>query len=415
MTTSSAQLPWWKEPTKDHWIAFVAAWFGWVLDAFDFTVFILVMPKIREEFTVSSTYATLSIALTLLLRLVGGMVAGWAADRWGRRLPLLISIVWFAACDFAIAFAGSFETVLILRTLFGFGMGAEWTAGATLAMEQWPKRSRGIASGVLQGSWAVGYFLAAIAAAYVVPLYGWRGLFITAALPALLIFPLMWFVKEPPHIQAAAADKTLDTSFGALLKTPGVMSRLVWGSAAMAAGLACYYGLIGNYPDLLKSFGHDISGISFHVALFNVGMMVGAIACGFIAMKRGVAPAILIPTLAMAVCVPLYVGASPALLAVGAFLGGLFGAGYSGTTPLLLTSLFPDHLRAKAVGIVYHVGAVPAAFVPMSIAAMHEKGGLSWGTAISIVVALSVLGLAALVALGPAEVKAKPSPDAVAH
>ncbi|MGV3624556.1 MAG: MFS transporter [Archangium sp.] len=415
MTTAAAPLqPWWKEPTKDHWIAFAAAWFGWVLDAFDFTVFILVMPKIKEEFTVSSTYATLSIALTLLLRLVGGMVAGWAADRWGRRLPLLISIVWFAACDFAIAFAGNFETILILRTLFGFGMGAEWTAGATLAMEQWPARSRGIASGVLQGSWAVGYFLAAIAAAYVVPVYGWRGLFITAALPALLIFPLMWFVKEPPHIKSAA-HANVDTSFGALVRTPGVMSRLVWGSAAMAAGLAAYYGLIGNYPDLLKGFGQDIGGISFHVALFNVGMMIGAIGCGFIAMKRGVAPAILIPTIAMAICVPLYVGVPASLLAIGAFLGGLFGAGYSGTTPLLLTSLFPAHLRAKAVGIVYHVGAVPAAFVPMAIAAMHEKGGLSWGTSIGIVVAVSVLGLAALVAFGPAVVKAKPSPDAVAH
>lgn len=415
LATPPALGPWWKEPTKDHWLAFAAAWFGWVLDAFDFTVFILVMGQIKSEFNVSSTYATLSIALTLLLRLIGGMVAGWAADRWGRRLPLLISIVWFAVCDASIAFAHSFETILILRTLFGFGMGAEWTAGATLAMEQWPARSRGIASGVLQGSWAVGYFLAAIAAAYVVPVWGWRGLFLVAAAPAVLIFPLMFFVKEPPHIAKQAADTKLDTSFMAIVRTPGVMSRIVWGSAAMAAGLAAYYGLIGNYPQLLTGFGNDIKGIAFHTALFNVGMMVGAVACGFIAMKRGVAPAILIPTLAMAVCVPLYVGASPELLAVGAFLGGLFGAGYSGTTPLLLTSLFPDHLRAKAVGIVYHVGAVPAAFVPMLIAAMHEKGGIGMGTSIGVVVAVSVLGLAGLVALGPAEVKARPSADAVAH
>ncbi len=409
MTTQA----WWREPTKDQWTAFTAAWFGWVLDAFDFTVFLLVMPDIMKEFGVSATTTSLSIALTLLLRLAGGMAAGWAADRWGRRLPLLISIVWFAVCDGAIAFAPSFTVVLVLRTLFGFGMGAEWTAGATLAMESWPARSRGIASGILQGSWAVGYLLAAIAAAYVVPIWGWRGLFITAALPALLIFPLMWFVKEPPHIKAAAS--THDTSFMAIFRTPGVLGRILWGSAAMAAGLAAYYGLTGLYSTLLKGQGQDIAGVSFHVALFNVGMMIGAIGCGYIAMRRGVAPAILIPTLAMAVCVPLYVGAVPGLLALGAFLGGLFGAGYSGTTPLLLTSLFPDHLRAKAVGIVYHLGAVPAAFVPMSIAAMSEKAGLSLGLSISLVVVASVLGLAALVALGPAEVRAKPPSDAVAH
>jgi SHS family lactate transporter-like MFS transporter len=143
--------------------------------------------------------------------------------------------------------------------------------------------------------------------------------------------------------------------------------------------------------------------------------MVGAISCGALAMKKGVAPAILIPTLAMALCVPLYVGAVPGALAVGAFLGGLFGAGYSGTTPLLLTSLFPEHLRAKGVGLVYHLGAVPAAFVPMTIAALSEKAGLALGTSIGLVVTLSVLGLAALVIFGPDEVRAKPPADAVIH
>lgn len=404
--------PWWKEPTRDQWTAFTAAWFGWVLDAFDFTVFLLVMPDIMKEFGVTATATTLSIALTLLLRLAGGMAAGWAADRWSRKLPLLISIIWFAVCDGAIAFAPSFAVVLVLRTLFGFGMGAEWTAGATLAMENWPPRSRGLASGVLQGSWAIGYLLAALAAAYVVPRWGWRGLFIAAAIPALLSFPLMWFVKEPPR--PAKTAKT-ESSFLALIRTPGVLRRVLWGSGAMALGFGAYYGLTGLYSTLLKGFGQDMAGISFHVALFNVGMMVGAISCGAVAMKKGVAPAILIPTLAMALCVPLYVGAVPGALALGAFLGGLFGAGYSGTTPLLLTSLFPEHLRAKGVGLVYHLGAVPAAFVPMTIAALSEKAGLPLGTAIGLVVVVSVLGLAALVAFGPDEVRAKPAPDATVH
>jgi SHS family lactate transporter-like MFS transporter len=410
---NSSSLPWWKEPTRDQWTAFGAAWFGWVLDAFDFTVFLLVMPDIMKEFGVTATSTTLSIALTLLLRLAGGMAAGWAADRWGRRLPLLISIVWFAVCDGAIAFAPSFTVILVLRTLFGFGMGAEWTAGATLAMESWPARSRGIASGILQGSWAVGYLLAALAAAWVVPHFGWRGLFITAAIPALLIFPMMFFVKEPPHAPKPADAPS--SSFLALIDTPGVLKRILWGSAGMAFGFGAYYGLTGLYSTLLKGFGHDMAGVSFHVALFNVGMMIGAIGCGWLAMKRGVGIAILIPTISMAFCVPFYVGWVPGMLGLGAFLGGLFGAGYSGTTPLMLTSLFPEHLRAKSVGIVYHLGAVPAAFVPMAIAALSEKAGLSLALAISLVVIFSVLGLAVLVALGPEEVRARPAPEAAAH
>src|SRR5262249_52432671 len=137
-----------------------------------------------------------SIALTLLARLAGGVLAGAAADRWGRKLPLMLSILWFAACDGAIALAPSFGWVLALRTLFGFGMGAEWASGTALAMESWPARSRGIASGILQGSWAIGYLCAAGASGFVLPHFGWRGLFVLAAIPALLVLPIRAWVPE---------------------------------------------------------------------------------------------------------------------------------------------------------------------------------------------------------------------------
>jgi len=128
---------WWREPTRGQWMAFSAAWLGWVLDAFDFTIYLLVLPLIAEEFDVSLTATAGSITLTLLLRLLGGYAAGAVADRWGRKLPLMISMVWFAVCDGAIAFAPSFFWVLVLRTLFGFGMGAEWTSGTTLHLHHW--------------------------------------------------------------------------------------------------------------------------------------------------------------------------------------------------------------------------------------------------------------------------------------
>ena len=169
MTTKNADasVAWWREPTRHQWAAFGAAWAGWVLDAFDFTIFLLVMPAIASEFGVSITAASGSLTLTLLVRLLGGVAAGAMADRWGRKLPLMLSLLWFAAFDAAVAFAPSFAVLLVLRTAFGFGMGAEWTAGATLAMESWPARSRAIASGLLQGSWAIGYLLAAVASAVV--------------------------------------------------------------------------------------------------------------------------------------------------------------------------------------------------------------------------------------------------------
>src|SRR4051812_12537381 len=108
-------------PTKDSWLAFAAAWCGWVLDAFDFTIFLLVMPDISKAFNVSLTAATASLTLTLWVRLFGGIAAGAWSDRVGPRLPLIVSILWFALCDGAVAFAPSFAWVLILRALFGFG------------------------------------------------------------------------------------------------------------------------------------------------------------------------------------------------------------------------------------------------------------------------------------------------------
>src|SRR5437868_12539390 len=99
------EMAWWREPTRGQWFTFLAAWLGWVLDAFDFTVFLLVMPRIADEFHVKISTTAASITLTLLLRLLGSIVAGAAADRFGRKWPLMVSIVWFAICDGLVSIA----------------------------------------------------------------------------------------------------------------------------------------------------------------------------------------------------------------------------------------------------------------------------------------------------------------------
>ncbi len=254
----------WREPTATQYRTFFAAWSGWVLDAFDFTIFLLVMPHIEAEFGVKNVATTASIALTLLARLVGGYVAGKAADRWGRRLPLLLSIVWFALCDGAVALAPSFTAVLVLRTLFGFGMGAEWTSGTTLAMENWPARSRGIASGVLQGSWAIGYLLAAAVSAFVVPRFGWRGLFVVAALPALLVLPMRFAIPESDEWKSARGKtERLATLREVFRKYPTLLGRTLWASFAMAAGFGAYYAITGLYPSMLVAeHGMDAAAVA---------------------------------------------------------------------------------------------------------------------------------------------------------
>jgi len=395
--TRATNVPWWREPTKAQWAAFLAAWSGWVLDAFDFTIFLLVMPHISKEFGVGLTAAAGSVTLTLLVRLAGGFAAGWAADRWGRKTPLMIAMIWFAVCDAAIAFAPSFAWVLVLRTLFGFGMGAEWTAGATLAMESWPERSRGLASGLLQGSWAIGYLLAALASAYVVPAFGWRALFLLAAAPALLVLPIRMWVEESPTWKAdRAAAKARPQPLGDLL-SGAVLGKLVWGVLVMGLGFGVYYAMSGVYPTMLiTQRGLDAKAVGLVLIVFNVGMLAGSVVTGMIAQKRGVLIAVVAPALLMVPLLPLYVGASPDLLHVGAFLGGALGVGFCGVVPALLTGMFDPQVRARAVGVIYHGGALLAAFVPPGVTSLAEKTG--WGLATSIAVVAGALEIALAIA-----------------
>src|SRR6476620_4053755 len=189
-------LPWWKEPTKDQWYAWWAAWLGWTLDAFDFTVFLLIIKPIADEFQVPTTEVAIVFTLTLWMRLVGAVASGWLADRIGRKTPLMISIFWYSVCNFIAGFSPSFWFLLVFRTLLGIGMGAEWPVGAALAMETWPQRSRGFMAGVLQASWGLGALLSSLAYALLYDAIGWRGLLVIGVLPALLVVYIRRYVKE---------------------------------------------------------------------------------------------------------------------------------------------------------------------------------------------------------------------------
>jgi len=392
---SENQQAWWREPTRGQWAAFSAAWVGWVLDAFDFTIFLLVGHEIGKEFGETPVALAGSVTLTLLVRLLGGVVAGWMADRWGRKLPLMLSLLWFAAFDAAVYFAPSFMWIVVLRTIFGFGMGAEWTAGTALAMESWPARSRGFASGMLQAGWPIGYLLAAVVTYFVVPTYGWRVMFLIAAVPALLVLPIRFMVPAEyggkPVKHAASKGALAD------LMEPKVRRMLVLGSLVMGLGFLVYYGLVGSYGSMHAELG-IADDLSLNVVIFNLGMLVGVVCAGAVANRWGIVTALVVPALAMVPCIPLFVGASPDLLPLGAFLGGALGVGYSGVTPVLTTSLFPEHVRARAIGIVYHVGAFIGALAPVLVAQLAQSGlGHQWSIALVAGSALILMSLAVLV------------------
>src|SRR5919201_5963911 len=155
------------------------------------------MLPIAQQFNVPLPEVTAVFTLTLWMRLVGATAAGWLADRLGRKKPLMISIAWYSACNFIAGFSPAFWFLFLFRALLGIGMGAEWPAGAALAMENWPIRSRGFMGGVLQASWGLGTVLSSAAYGLLYDAIGWRGLLWMGVLPALSVVYVRYFVKEP--------------------------------------------------------------------------------------------------------------------------------------------------------------------------------------------------------------------------
>src|SRR6202030_3181368 len=194
---SSQSLSQSTSPEKDmHGPAVFAGFLGWTLDAFDFFLVALSLTAIAQEFHRSDKEIAFSITLTLVFRPVGAFIFGLLADRYGRRLPLIIDLIFYSVVEVLSGFAPNYATFLVLRALFGIGMGGEWGVGASLAMEKVPPRLRGVLSGLLQEGYAAGYLLAAVCYFFVFPRWGWRPMFFIGGLPALLAIFVRYRVKE---------------------------------------------------------------------------------------------------------------------------------------------------------------------------------------------------------------------------
>src|SRR5213075_1218020 len=154
--------------------AVLAGFLGWTLDAFDFFVVVFLLDVLAANFHVPKKQIIFTLTMTLAFRPIGAVIFGLLADRYGRRRPLMANVIYFSVIELLSGFSTTFTQFLILRALFGIGMGGEWGVGASLAMEAAPVRWRGILSGMLQSGYSIGYLLVAVASRAVLPALGWR-------------------------------------------------------------------------------------------------------------------------------------------------------------------------------------------------------------------------------------------------
>jgi MFS transporter, SHS family, lactate transporter len=416
MATAEANtkpIPWWKEPTRDQWYAWWAAWLGWTLDAFDFTVFLLIMKPIADEFQVPLTAVAFVLTITLWMRLVGAVAAGWLADRIGRKTPLMISIAWYSLSNFIAGFSPTLWFLLLFRALLGIGMGAEWPVGAALVMENWPVRSRGLMSGILQASGNLGFLLSSIVYGLFYDYLGWRGMLWVGILPALSIIYIRFWVKEPPvwlenRRRQRAEQREVRSPLFAIFRR-GVLGNTLGACWFMASAFITYYSINSLFAAHLQADLHMSPAlIATPIAIANLLAFIGSTVCGWFSERIGRRWAMILPALLAIPLAPIYLFTGNfAIMAVAFALQGLAGSGgMFGQVPSYLNERFPTEVRATATAFCYHQGAIWGGFCAPVLAYLASL----WGTGLAVPMLIgTVIGAASFIVallLGP-ETKGK--------
>jgi MFS transporter, SHS family, lactate transporter len=393
--------------TPDQRRAFAAAFLGWMLDGFDFTILTFVLVDIQRSFTIDNTLAGALGTVTLMFRLVGGAAAGTAADRWGRKPPLILSILWFSIFTVLSGFSTSYAMLFACRALFGIGMGGEWAAGMPLALEHLPDRLRGAAAGILQGAWAWGYILSALVFQYIYPLMdarpdlAWRVMFWTGAAPAIVVLWIRARVRESPvwlERQAAAVRQAPTVSLARIFRRD-LLGTTIQCSILAAAFMVSYYSVTFWYATFLR--GRSLSTLPYLIAL-NAGGIAGSAFWGWISEGRlGRRGAITTAAVIGVAVAPLYVlSADPRLLLLGALVVGFGAHGMWGAFPAYITERFPSEVRGAGAGFCYHAGAL-AGSVTSSVIGYMQDVGMALGSAMALAIAISGLAVAFLIWIGP--------------
>ena len=331
----------------------------------------------------------------------------------GRKAPLMISILWYSICNFIAGFSPTFAFLFFFRALLGIGMGAEWPAGAALAMESWPARSRGFMSGILQGSWGLGFALSALAYGFLFDLIGWRGLLWIGILPAFVVIWIRFYVKEPEvwvenkrlqrekqgrgagaavlHLQARRAVQYAD----------GLLVDGAAPSASTTRSGRC------SRPTCRRSCNWTPLMVATPLFWANIVVFAGSGLWGLVADKWGRRPAIIVPAIIAIFVTPLYLWTEdPIWIISGFIIQGIFGGSIYGQNPSYLSERFPTEVRATASGFVYHQGAIWGGLVApvLTYLAVQMNMGFAMPMMISTIFFLAIVIIAVL--LGP-ETKGK--------
>lgn len=392
-------------PTPGWQLAVVAGVLGWTLDAFDFFVVIFLFDALAAHFHVSKADVVYTLTVTLAMRPVGALVFGSLADRFGRKSLLIICVLYFSAMTVLSGLSVNFTMFVIVRALYGAGMGGYWGIGASYAMESAPPRLRGVLSGLLQAGYPFGYLVAAVAMQTVTVQLGWRSAFFIGAPVAVLISILTWFAPESEAWQTQRVT-SMKAIFGSLLKHTRIFLYLL---ALMSVMLCLAHGTQDLYPDFLKSLpgiaNRKIAGMNllYGIAiLYSSAGILGSLIFGYFSERIGRRYAIMLALATAALSIPPWAfGGTVLALVLGSCCMQAGVQGAWGVIPAHINELSPASVRGLFPGFVYQLGFVAASPGTMVELKLSHVLGYSW--ALTAFEGAVILALAFLFFFGPEE------------
>lgn len=376
---------------NDQLHAVAASFLGWALDAFDFFVVVFLVGTLANAFHVSKALIILTLTATLLTRPLGAFLFGLLADRYGRRVLLMANVVFFSVVELLCGFSPNFLFFLVMRALYGVGMGGEWGVGASLSMEVAPPRWRGALSGILQSGYSVGYILAALAARFVLPNLGWRWMFWFGGLAALLAFYVRARVPESEAWEQHRAPSMI----AVLRLVARQWKQFLYLVLLMTLMMFLGQGAQDLYPDFLRTI-HGVSNatVSYIAIVFNVGAIVGAIAFGALSQYVGRRVSMVGALCLSLAVIPLWAfGRTLPVIAIGSFLMLAGVQGSWGVVPAHLTEMSRDETRGLVPGLAYQLGILLAAPTPTIQYALNTHFGYRWALAGFEIVVIVVLAV----------------------
>jgi MFS transporter, SHS family, lactate transporter len=383
--------------------AVLASFLGWTFDAFDFFVLTFLITDIARAFNESRPNVAFALTLTLAMRPIGALIFGVMADRYGRRIPMTINIIFYAVMSALSGLAPTFRSFLVLRALFGIGMGGQWGIGASLVLESVSPRWRGVLSGLLHQGYSLGYLLAALAFLTVYPVmtgvneqWAWRAMFFLGGLPALLSIYVLVNVKES---DAWREHRTDSRAYWRSL--PSVWRRFLYLVLLLTVMGFISHGTQDLYPTFLQQGRHFSATHVAETTMFSmVGAILGGVVIGYCSDRFGRRRAMVGAVLAALLIVPLWIAAPASwLLVLGAFLMQFFVQGAWGVIPAHMNELSPGHLRGFLPGFAYQIGMLCAGIAPYLEAVLGER--YSYAQAMGFLAAAVFVIGAVVISVGP--------------